>query len=56
MSHIEDVNGDGLVDLMCQVLTEMLTIEPGDSVAVLQAQTFGGMTVTGQDFIRIVPD
>lgn len=51
LAHSEDVNGDGLLDLVCQVLTEQFLIVPGDSIAVLEAQTFDGAPVHGEDSI-----
>ena len=56
LAQPEDVNDDGLDDLMCHVLTDELVLQPGDSVVVLEAETFDGTRITGQDFIRIVPD
>jgi hypothetical protein len=41
---------------MCHVHTDELVLQPGDSVVVLEAETFNGTRITGQDFIRIVPD
>ncbi|HEX9786782.1 MAG TPA: hypothetical protein VGB09_02095 [Candidatus Binatia bacterium] len=52
----EDVNGDGLDDLVCHVITEEFLIEEGDSVAVLEGETFGGTPIRGEDQIQIVPD
>ena len=52
----EDVNADGFVDLVCHVMTAQFMIEPGDSVAVLEAQTFDGLAIRGQDSIKVVPD
>jgi len=55
LSHIEDVNGDELMDLVCQVLTEGLVgIVVGDSVAVLTAETYDGQAIRGEDSISIV--
>jgi hypothetical protein len=51
---VEDANGDGLPDLLCHVLTAEFVIEPGDSVAVLEARTFGGQPIRGEDSIQIV--
>jgi len=51
----EDVNGDGRLDLVCQVVTAQFMIEVGDSVAVLEADTIYGQHVRGQDSINIVP-
>jgi len=50
----EDVNGDGRLDLMCHVLTAELSVEPGDTIAVLEAVTRTGRRVRGQDVLRIV--
>jgi hypothetical protein len=52
----EDVTGDGLIDLVCQVNTAQFMIEEGSSIAVLEAKTFGGLPIRGQDAIRIVRD
>ncbi len=52
----EDVNGDGRLDLVCHVVTAQFLIEPGDSIAVLEAETFGGTSIRGEDSIQIVPD
>lgn len=56
LAHHEDVNGDGLLDLVMQVETENL--DPGlfqDGFATLTGQTFGGQLIEGQDEICIVP-
>ncbi len=52
----KDVNGDNLVDLLCKVQTAEFMIETGDSMAVLEAQTWDGVSIRGEDTIRIVPD
>jgi len=57
MAHEEDVDGDGLVDLVVQVSTENL--EPGsfqDGYAVLTGQTHDGTPFEGRDEITIVPE
>lgn len=53
--HAEDINGDGLPDLVCHVVTAQFIIEPGTSVAVLEAETFNGQKIMGRDSIKIVP-
>jgi len=53
---LEDVNGDGYLDLVVQVYTTSLLLTPGDTEAVLNAYTYTGLTfLTGSDVIRIVP-
>ena len=51
-----DVNGDGLPDLVCNVYTAEFMIEIGETIAVLEANTFDGTSIRGEDIIRIVPD
>lgn len=52
----QDINSDGLMDLVCQVNTIDFIIEPGEAVAQLTARTFAGEDIKGQDFIRVVLD
>ncbi|MCZ6689049.1 MAG: SBBP repeat-containing protein [Planctomycetota bacterium] len=52
----EDVNGDGLVDLLVHVETDALILELGETIAILEAQTFGGESISGEDIVRIVPN
>jgi hypothetical protein len=51
----EDVNSDGLADLVCHVITDEFQLETGESVAVLKGQTLSGQQITGQDSVEIVP-
>jgi hypothetical protein len=56
MSHMEDVNGDGLLDLVVQVATANL--DPTsfqDGHAILTGETITGLMVQGTDEITIVP-
>jgi hypothetical protein len=59
LAHEEDVNDDGLLDLVCQVDTENL--DPGieqDGYAILEGnllEEFGGTPIEGSDEITIVP-
>lgn len=50
----QDVNGDGLADLVCQISTANFQV-PGDSNAVLEGQTVGGQPIQGEEAITIVP-
>jgi hypothetical protein len=55
MAHEEDVNGDGLVDLVVQVETQGLD-DLGDGGTVeLTGTTFGGEDIVGYDEVVIVP-
>ena len=56
LAHEEDVNEDGLTDMVVQVATD--NFEPSslqDGYAVLTGETFGGILIEGVDEITIVP-
>ena len=55
MATLQDVNGDGLVDLVVHVSTEALELTAGATRAFLEAKTFGGTPIIGSDWVRIVP-
>jgi hypothetical protein len=53
--HEVDFNEDGLVDLLCQVETESLTLEPDAGEVWLVGETYDGQLIEGYDFIMVVP-
>ncbi len=56
MAHKEDINGDGLTDLVVQI--EIKNLNPDkleDGSAILTAQTTNGVEIRGSDKISIVP-
>jgi hypothetical protein len=55
MASAQDVNGDGLLDLVLHVSIEALQLSDEDTNATLMGQTFGGQFITGTDSVRIVP-
>jgi hypothetical protein len=55
MTSIEDVDGDGLLDLVVHVSTEALQLSGSDTEAILCGQTFAGKEIRGTDSVRIVP-
>jgi len=56
MAHQEDVDGDGLVDLVVQVGTANLDPDTlQDGWAVLTGETYDGQNIEGEDEITIVP-
>jgi dipeptidyl aminopeptidase/acylaminoacyl peptidase len=56
MAHEEGINGDGLIDLVLQVVTQNLdqgTFQ--DGYAILTGITYSGQSIEGADEITIVP-
>jgi hypothetical protein len=54
-ASVQDVNGDGLPDLVVHVSTEALQLSAGDTEAILTGQTFSGQPIQGTGTVRIVP-
>ncbi|MBI3780157.1 MAG: hypothetical protein HY278_03735 [candidate division NC10 bacterium] len=52
---LQDVDGDGDIDLILQFNTQDTGIVCGETSASLTGQTFGGQAVEGSDSIRTVP-
>ena len=55
MASLEDVNGDGFLDLVVQVSTDALQLTDSDTQAIVEGQTYGGVPFRGLDSVRIVP-
>ena len=49
------MNKAGLVDLVVHVSTSALQLTVTDTLAVLNGNTNGGMSIRGSDTIRVVP-
>ena len=52
----EDVNGDGILDLIVHVDTTALEITAEDTEAVLEGETYDGVKIRGVDTVRIVQE
>ena len=55
MAHVEDVDGDGLLDLLVQVETENFAELGEGGIVALTGTTFGGQDIVGYDDIIVVP-
>lgn len=55
MASLEDVNGDGFLDLVFHVSTLALILNANDTEAMVQGNTVGGISFSGKDSVRIVP-
>ena len=55
MASFQDVNGDGLLDVVVHVSTETLQLSDTDTAAVLRGKTSDGRVVKGTDSVRVVP-
>jgi len=53
--HLEDVNNDGLIDMVLHFKTKEIGIEQVTTELCLKAQTFDGTDVVGCDAIVVVP-
>jgi hypothetical protein len=54
LCHLEDVNGDGSVDLLCQFRILDLALRPGEAALVLEAKTYDGQRIRGEDTVRVI--
>jgi hypothetical protein len=55
-SFLEDVNGDGLLDMVVHVDTQAFELCRTDTYALLKGTTFDGMRIEGIDMVRIVKE
>jgi pimeloyl-ACP methyl ester carboxylesterase len=55
MAELEDVNGDGYMDLVIQVSTQAMQLDATSTEAVLQGKTYTKVILLGADSVKIVP-
>ncbi|MBM3836374.1 MAG: hypothetical protein FJ398_00165 [Verrucomicrobia bacterium] len=55
LASIQDVNGDGRLDLVPHVDTTALALTGDAAVAVLEGRTLTGQAIRGTDSVRLVP-
>lgn len=51
----EDVNGDGLKDLVCHFYTQETKFQCGDTEGILMGETVDGTPIEGKDSVSIAP-
>jgi outer membrane protein assembly factor BamB len=54
MASSEDVNDDGIDDLVVHFETAALQLSPTDTEAILEGETFNGIRIRGTDTVRII--
>jgi hypothetical protein len=55
LAHIEDVNGDGLLDMVVQIQDQDGVFTSGSSTAIVTGNLYDGTPFTGSDSICVVP-
>ena len=50
----EDVNGDGVLDVVCHFNTQDTGLQVGDTEGILKGETVDGVRIEGRDSVRIV--
>jgi hypothetical protein len=50
----QDVNGDGLLDLLVHISIDELQLSATDTQATLSGQTFGGQSFSGTDSVKVI--
>ena len=50
----EDVNNDGLLDLVCHFNTQSSGFQQGDVQGIISGQTLDGAEILGSDSVRIL--
>jgi len=50
----EDVNGDGLKDLVCHFKTKLTGFNFGDTEGILRGLTLGGVSIEAHDVVRVL--
>jgi hypothetical protein len=50
----EDVNGDGLLDLVCHFRTQLTGFQIGDAEGILRGTTIDGVNIEGRDSVEFV--
>jgi hypothetical protein len=53
-ASIEDVNSDGLLDMVVHIITSDLDLDLGSTDADLEGSTYGGTPIIGSDSVNIV--
>ncbi len=52
----QDINGDGLLDLVCEMRTTGFRVEEGEYRILIEAETYDKASLKGEDRLRVVRD
>ncbi|MDR7583311.1 MAG: hypothetical protein QN211_07755 [Armatimonadota bacterium] len=55
MDSFDDVNGDGLIDLVLHFETAQMKLSPGDTQVTLEGEMTDGTPFSGTDSVKVVP-
>lgn len=56
LCYEQEVTGDWISDLVCEVYLESYLVEPGTTRAVMEAQTYDGYRILGEADLHVVAD
>ena len=52
----QDINGDGLLDLVCEMRTTGFRVDEGEYRILIEAETYDKASLNGEDRLRVVRD
>lgn len=52
----QDINGDGLLDLVCEMRTTGFRVDEGEYRILIEAETYDKASLKGEDRLRVVRD
>ena len=55
LAAMNDVNRDGMKDLVLHIITQQMDLKPGNTKVVLEGSTFDGTKITGEATVKVLP-
>ncbi len=56
LCRLHDINGDGLLDLVCEMRTTGFRVDEGEYRILIEAETYDKASLKGEDRLRVVRD